>query len=225
MNRLAGCIDHAVLKPESTRDDNEAGCRLALEYQVASVCVMPCWVEFCSDFLFHSLVKVGTVIGFPHGSAVTETKLREAECALRDGARELDVVVNFSKVLSGDWEWVRREIEELTDFSHAAGSIIKFIFENCYLENAHKTTLCQICSDAGADVVKTSTGFGAGGATEEDIKLMVSSVYGGVQVKASGGIRDLRKFLLMRDLGATRIGTSSTARIIDEYRKSADCAE
>ena len=155
----------------------------------------------------------------------TETKLREAECALRDGARELDVVVNFSKVLSGDWEWVRREIEELTDFSHAAGSIIKFIFENCYLENAHKTTLCQICSDAGADFVKTSTGFGAGGATEEDIKLMVSSVYGGVQVKASGGIRDLRKFLLMRDLGAARIGTSSTARIIDEYRKSADCAE
>jgi deoxyribose-phosphate aldolase len=222
MKKLAGLIDHAVLQPESTLKDNEEGCRLALEYQVASICVKPCWVEFCSDFLFHSLVKVGTVIGFPHGSAVTEVKLREAECALRDGARELDVVVNFSKVLSGDWKGVRREIEVLTGLAHSAGSVVKFIFENCYLEECHKIMLCQICSDTGADFVKTSTGFGKGGATEDDIKLMVKSVSGNVRVKASGGIRDLQRFLLMRDLGAARIGTSSTARIIDEYRKTGE---
>jgi len=224
MHELARLIDHAVLKPESTLEDNEAGCRLALDYNVASLCVMPCWVEFCFDFLFHSLVKVGTVIGFPHGSAVTETKLREAECALRDGARELDVVVNFSKALSGDWEPVVREIDALTGFAHSAGSMVKFIFENCYLEEDHKIRLCQICSEAGADFVKTSTGFGTGGATEDDIRLMVKSVSGDVQVKASGGIRDLQRFLLMRDLGATRIGTSSTAVIIDEYLKAGESA-
>lgn len=224
MDKLARIIDHAVLKPESTLGDNETGCRLALDYEVACLCVMPCWVEFCSDFLFHSLVKVGTVVGFPHGSAVTETKLREAECALRDGARELDVVVNFSKALSGDWEPVVREIEALTGLAHSAGSMVKFIFENCYLEEDHKIRLCQICSEAGADFVKTSTGFGTGGATEDDIKLMVKAVSGDVQVKASGGIRDLQRFLLMRDLGATRIGTSSTAVIIDEYLKAGDPA-
>ena len=147
MDNPARLIDHAVLKPESTMEDNKEGCRLALEYQVASLCVMPCWVEFCSDFLFHSLVKVGTVIGFPHGSAVTPVKLREAELAFRDGARELDVVINFSRALSGDWDLVRKEIEELTEFAHGAGAIVKFIFENCYLEDSHKIRLCRICSD------------------------------------------------------------------------------
>lgn len=220
MDNPARIIDHAVLKPESTRDDNEAGCQLALEYQVACLCVMPCWVEFCSEFLFHSLVKVGTVIGFPHGSAVTPAKLREAELAFRDGARELDVVVNFSRALSGDWGLVRKEIEELTGFSHGAGAVIKFIFENCYLEDSHKIRLCRICSDAGADFVKTSTGFGTGGATEEDIKIMQRSVSGGVRIKASGGIRDLERFFIMKELGAARIGTSSTAAIISEYRKA-----
>lgn len=220
MDNPARIIDHAVLKPESTRGDNEAGCRLALEYQVACLCVMPCWVEFCSEFLFHSLVKVGTVIGFPHGSSVTPVKLREAELAFRAGARELDVVVNFSRALSGDWGLVRKEIEELTGFFHGAGAVIKFIFENCYLEDSHKIRLCRICSDAGADFVKTSTGFGTSGATEEDVKLMRSSVFGGVRIKASGGIRDLERFSLMKELGAARIGTSSTAAIISEYRKA-----
>jgi deoxyribose-phosphate aldolase len=220
MGNPARIIDHAVLKPESTRADNEAGCRLALEYQVACLCVMPCWVDFCSDFLFHSLVKVGTVIGFPHGSALTPVKLREAELAFRDGARELDVVINFSRVLSGEWDPVKREIEELTEFSHGAGAVVKFIFENCYLEDLHKIRLCRICSDAGADCVKTSTGFGPGGATEADVKLMSGSVFGGVRIKASGGIRDLQRVLLMKELGASRIGTSSTASIISEYRKA-----
>lgn len=217
VSKLARVIDHAVLKPQSTRKDNEAGCRLAMEYQVASLCVMPSWVEYCSDFLFHSLVKVGTVIGFPHGSSVTGTKMKEAEIALSDGADELDVVVNFSRVLTGDWETVESEISGLTSLVHSANSIVKFIFENCYLETKHKIRLCEICSEAGADFVKTSTGFGTGGATENDVRLMISNVSGPVQVKASGGIRDLERFLLMQNLGAARIGTSSTEAILDAW--------
>jgi len=217
VNDLARLIDHAVLKPQSTREENEAGCRLALQLQVASLCVMPCWVEFCSDFLFHSLVKVGTVIGFPHGSNVTAAKMREAEIALEDGADELDVVVNFSLALSGYWGEVEKEIGELTGLAHSGNAAVKFIFENCYLENSHKLRLCQICSEAGADFVKTSTGFGPGGATEEDVRLMVSSVSGNVLVKAAGGIRDLPSFLRMKELGASRIGTSSTETILADF--------
>ena len=217
VNRLARIIDHAVLSPQSTRKDNEAGCRLAMEYQVASLCVMPSWVEYCSDFLFHSLVKVGTVIGFPHGSSVTGSKMKEAEIALSEGADELDVVVNFSRALSGDWKTVESEISSLTGLVHSANSIVKFIFENCYLETRHKVRLCEICSEAGADFVKTSTGFGSGGATEEDVKLMISNVSSPVQVKAAGGIRDLERFLLMRNLGAARIGTSSTEAILNAW--------
>ena len=219
MYELARLIDHAVLKPQSTIKDNEAGCRLSLDYQVASLCVMPCWVEFCSEFLFHSLVKVGTVISFPHGSSVISAKMRESEIALRDGANELDVVVNFSRVLSGDWEKVEAEITELTGLAHSANGVIKFIFENCYLEDSHKIRLCEICSAAGADFVKTSTGCGTGGATEHDVKLMINSVAESVQVKAAGGIRDLERFLLMKKLGADRIGTSSTKVIIDAYTR------
>lgn len=225
MERLSRIIDHAVLNPHATGRDNEEGCRAALEYEVASLCVMPCWVAFCSGFLLGSRVNVGTVIGFPHGSSMTGTKMHEAETALRDGARELDAVVNVSKALSGEWSWVNSEIEALAGLSHSAGAVIKIIFENCYLEREHKIRLCEICSDAGVDFVKTSTGFGSGGATEEDVRLMAESVFGGVRVKASGGIRDLERFLLMRSLGAARIGTSSTAAILDEYRRSAERIE
>jgi len=218
METLARLIDHAVLKPDSTIADNETGCRTALEYQVAGLCVMPCWVEFCAEFVSRSPVRLGTVIGFPHGSAVTAAKLREAELALRDGARELDAVVNFSRVLSGDWGSVTREIAALTETAHAGGAIVKFIFENCYLSGADKIRLCRICSEAGADFVKTSTGFGPGGALEEDVRLMVDNVSAGTRVKAAGGIRDLDRALAMKEAGAARIGTSSTAAILDGYR-------
>lgn len=217
MNQPVDLIDHAVLKPTSGLEENEAGCRVALKYQVASICVLPSWVEFCSERLKGSSVKTGTVISFPHGSAMPAVKMKEAEVAIKNGARELDVVVNISKVLSRDWGWVESEIEELTGFAHAGEALIKMIFENCYLGVEEKVRLCRICSGAGVDFIKTSTGFGPGGATDDDVRLMVETVSGSVKVKASGGIRNLDRLLQFKALGAARIGTSSTVAILEEY--------
>jgi deoxyribose-phosphate aldolase len=197
----------------------EEGCRLALAYNVASVCIMPSYLRMCSDLLRGSDVKPSTTIGFPHGANTKSIKLAEVCQALADGGHELDAVVNISKVLSGDWAYVEDEVRILTNAIHASEAKIKVIFENCYLNNDQKIRLCQICTNAGADWVKTSTGYGTGGATMEDLQLMRQHSGPNVQVKAAGGVRDLDTLLKVRDLGITRCGATRTATMLDDCRQ------
>ena len=213
---LAKMIDHSLLVPSLTADDLEKGCRLALEYDVASVCILPHYLKRCAEILKGSTVKASTTIGFPHGGHTTAAKLAETRQALADGGEELDMVVNISRVLSGDWDYVRNDIKAVVDAAHAAGQKVKVIFENCYLKDEHKIRLCQICGELGADWVKTSTGFGSSGATLEDLALMRKHSPPNVQVKAAGGVRDLDMLLKVRELGVTRVGARSTKEILDE---------
>lgn len=216
---IAKLIDHSVLSPAATIQDLEAGCRVGREYDVASVCLLPYFVKRCAELLAGSTVQPCTVIGFPHGAHTTSIKLAETEQALKDGATEVDAVINISKARSGDWEYVRSEIKALTSAAHSGKARIKVIFENAYLDDTAKICLCEICGEIGVDWVKTSTGFASSGATVADVALMRKHSPAHVQVKASGGIRSLDTLLEMRSAGATRIGTSSTAQILDEYRK------
>jgi len=212
-------IDHALLNPMLAWADLEAGCRLARDYGVASVCIMPFALKRCAELLAGSTVKASTTIGFPHGANTTAIKLAESLQALRDGGEELDMVVNISRVHSGHWDSVRDEIRAVTEATHAAGQKVKVIFENCHLNDAQKIRLCEICGDLGVDWVKTSTGYGSGGATLADVALMRQHSPPHVQVKAAGGVRDLDTLLAMRDLGVTRCGTSRTSEILDEVNR------
>jgi deoxyribose-phosphate aldolase len=216
---VAKMIDHSLLNPTLTTDDLEAGCRLAVEYDVASVCILPYALKRCAELLQGSDVKASTTIGFPHGGHTTATKRAEAQQALADGGRELDMVVNISQVLSRNWDYVRQDIKAVVDVAHAAGQKVKVIFENCYLEDEHKIELCRICSELNADWVKTSTGYGTGGATHDDLKLMRKHSAPHVQVKAAGGVRDLDALLAVRALGVTRCGASRTKDMLDEARR------
>ena len=218
-HELAKMIDHSLLNPTLTQDDLEAGIRLALDYDVASVCIMPFYLARCAELLADSTVKASTTIGFPHGGHSTTIKAAEAEQALRDGGEELDMVVNISKVLSGDWNYVRTDIQAVTDVTHDAGMKLKVIFENCYLVDDQKIRLCEICGDLCVDWVKTSTGYGTGGATDTDLKLMRKHSPDHVQVKAAGGVRSLDRLLEVRALGVTRSGATRTAAILDEARQ------
>ncbi|MCU0501170.1 MAG: deoxyribose-phosphate aldolase [Anaerolineae bacterium] len=218
-HQIAKMIDHSLLNPTLTENDLEAGCRLALRYDVASVCIMPYYLRRSADILAGSDVRASTTIGFPHGGHTTAIKVVEAEQALRDGGEELDMVVNISKVLSGDWDYVRADIRAVIDVTHAAGQKVKVIFENCYLTDAQKLRLCEICGQLNANWVKTSTGYGTGGATHEDLKLMRLHSPAHVQVKAAGGVRTLDALLAVRELGVTRCGATRTAEILDECRK------
>jgi deoxyribose-phosphate aldolase len=216
---IAKTIDHSLLNPALSAAELEAGCRLALEYDAASVCIMPYYLRRCADILRGSSVKASTTIGFPHGGHTTAIKLAEAERALTDGCEELDMVVNISQVLSGGWDYVRQDIKAVIDVAHAAGQKVKVIFENCFLQDEHKIALCRICSELNADWVKTSTGFGSGGATPADLQLMRRHAAPHVQVKAAGGIRDLDALLAVRALGVTRVGATRTKDILDEFRR------
>ncbi len=216
---IAKMIDHSLLNPTLTDKELEQGCRLGLEYECGSVCIMPYYLDRCAEILRGSPVKASTTIGFPHGGHTTTIKAAEARRALDDGAEELDMVVNISKVLSGDWDYVRGDIHAVIDLAHARGQKVKVIFENCYLKDDQKIRLCEICGELGADWVKTSTGYGSGGATIEDLKLMRAHSPARVQVKAAGGIRDLDKLLEVRALGVTRVGASRTAEILSECRR------
>jgi deoxyribose-phosphate aldolase len=216
---IATMIDHALLSPTLTSADLEAGCQLARAYDVASVCIMPFALKRCAELLAGSSVKASTTIGFPHGANTTAIKLAETLQALEDGGEELDMVVNISQVLSGHWDSVRDEIRAVTEATHAAGQKVKVIFENCYLNDEQKIRLCEICGDLGVDWVKTSTGYGTGGATIEDLALMRKHSPAHVQVKAAGGIRDLDALLAMRELGVTRCGASRTREILDEANR------
>jgi deoxyribose-phosphate aldolase len=216
---IAKMIDHSLLNPTLTEKDLEQGCRLAVDYDCASVCIMPYALARCAEILNGSTVKASTTIGFPHGGHTTVTKVAEALRALDDGGQELDMVVNISKVLSEDWDYVRQDIQAVIDATHARGQKVKVIFENCYLQDRHKISLCEICGELGADWVKTSTGYGTGGATIEDLKLMRQHSPVHVQVKAAGGVRTLDKLLEVRSLGVTRVGASRTAEILEECRQ------
>ncbi len=215
---ISKMIDHALLKPTLTTAELEAGCRMARAYDVASVCIMPFAVSRCAELLDGSTVAPSTTIGFPHGASATSSKVDQSRTALEDGCAELDMVVNISKVLSGDWDYVEAEIQAVVEVAHDRGQRVKVIFETCYLSDEHKKQLCHICGEVGADWVKTSTGFGTGGATHEDLILMRQSSPESVQVKASGGIRTLEALLAVRELGVTRVGTSSTQAILDAAR-------
>ncbi len=216
---IAKMIDHSLLAPTQTVEDLEAGIQLALAYDVASVCILPYYLKRCAERLAGSTLKASTTIGFPHGGHTTAVKQAEAERAISDGCEELDMVVNISKVLSRDWDYVRQDVQTVIDVAHAAGQKVKVIFENCYLNDVHKIRLCEICSELGADWVKTSTGYGTGGATIEDLQLMRRHSAGHVQVKAAGGVRDMDKLLEVRALGVTRIGASRTQAMLDDCRR------
>jgi len=217
--QLAKMIDHSILQPTSTQAELESGCKLALAYDVASVCILPYYLKRCAEILAGSTVVPSCTIGFPHGGHTTVIKAAEAKQAIIDGGQELDMVVNISKVLSGDWNYVRNDIEAVIDTAHAAGAKVKVIFENCYLKDEHKIKLCQICGELKADWVKTSTGYGTSGATIEDLVLMRKHSPASVQIKAAGGVRDLDTLLKIRESGATRCGASKTKEILDEARK------
>ena len=217
--QIAGMIDHSLLNPALTADDLEAGCRLAAAYKVASVCILPYYLRRCAELLAGSGVRPSTTIGFPHGAHTTAVKLAETRQALADDGEELDMVVNISQVLSGNWDYVRDEIRGIVDETHAAGQKVKVIFENCYLNDAQKIRLCEICSDLNVDWVKTSTGYASGGATMEDLALMRKHAAPHVQVKAAGGVRDLDTLLKVRALGISRSGATRTKEMLDECRR------
>jgi len=215
---VAKMIDHSLLNPTLKWDDLENGISLALTYDVASVCIMPYALKHCADRLRGSAVRASTTIGFPHGVHTTAIKAAEARQALADGAEELDMVVNISKVLSGDWSYVEDDIRAVVDDTHAAGQKVKVIFENAYLNDVQKIRLCEVCGEVGADWVKTSTGYAPTGATDADLILMRRHSPASVQVKAAGGIRDLDGLLRVRALGVTRCGATRTASMLDEAR-------
>jgi deoxyribose-phosphate aldolase len=216
---IAKMIDHSLLNPKLTTAELEQGCRLAVQYQVASVCVMPFFADSCSRILQGTGVFSGTTVGFPHGGHTTSVKLFEAGEALKGGCTELDMVVNISKVLSADWNYVRHEIRSVLEAVRAAGAKLKVIFENCFLNDEQKIQLCRICAELEIDWVKTSTGYGPGGATLHDVALMRANSPEQVQVKAAGGIRTLDRLLEMRAEGASRIGLSRTAEILEELKQ------
>jgi deoxyribose-phosphate aldolase len=215
---VAKAIDHSLLKPELDDALVEAGCKLAAAYDVASVCVRPRDVERARDLLAGTEVAVGTVIGFPHGSSRTETKVFESRLALQNGARELDMVIDIGALISGDDGYVEEQIAEVVEVAHAKKALVKVILENAYLTDEQKVRGCKLVEAAGADFVKTSTGFAPSGATIEDLKLMRRSVSPRVQVKAAHGIRTLDALLEVLEIGVTRVGATQTAAMLDEFK-------
>jgi deoxyribose-phosphate aldolase len=215
---IAKTIDHSLLRPELDDAFVEEGCRLAAEYDVASVCVRPDDVRRARTILEGTDVKVGTTIGFPHGNHATDTKVFEARRALDDGATELDMVLKIGALKSGRDEAVRADIAAVVEVAHAAGAIVKVIFENAYLTEDEKIRGCRLAEAAGADFVKTSTGFAPSGATHDDLRLMRANTSAHVAIKAAGGVRTLDALLAVMELGVTRIGATATKAIIDDFR-------
>jgi deoxyribose-phosphate aldolase len=234
---IAGMIDHSLLHPTMTDAELDAGCRLAAKYRVASVCIKPYYVKRAFEVLQGSGVALGAVVGFPHGSSRMEVKVLETRLACEDGASEIDVVINIGKALSGDWDYVENDIRSVCDEAHRHGAKVKVIFENDLLGNGGagldgdglKRKLCEVSERAGADWVKTSTGYGFvkqpdgsynyRGATAHDLQLMRDACSPKVQIKAAGGVRDLDGLLHVRQVGATRCGATATAAMLDEFRR------
>lgn len=216
---LAGMIDHTFLKPYGTAADIEKLCAEADKYGFAMVAINPAEVTTCAALLKDSPVRVGAAIGFPLGQTTTECKAFETRDAIEKGATEIDTVINIRALQKRQLDIVRREIEDMVSICKPAGVICKVILETCYLTDEEKETVCQIAKEAGVDFVKTSTGFGTGGATVHDIALMRRVVGPNIGVKASGGVRDLQSALALIKAGATRIGTSSGVAIVETYMK------
>jgi deoxyribose-phosphate aldolase len=215
---VAKTIDHSLLRPELDDAFVEAGCRLAAAYDVASVCVRPADVVRAGAILEGTTVAVGTTIGFPHGNHLTETKVFEARRALAEGATELDMVLRIGALKSGRDADVEADIAAVVEVAHAAGAIVKVIFENAYLTDDEKIRACHLTEAAGADFVKTSTGFAPSGATHDDLILMRANTSPHVQVKAAGGVRTLDALLEVMALGVTRVGATATAAMLDDFR-------
>jgi deoxyribose-phosphate aldolase len=212
---IAALIDHTILKPEATRADVVKVCREAREYRFASVCVNPYWVPLVARELAGSGVKVCTVVGFPLGATTTDTKVAETTGALRNGAQEIDMVINVGALRSGEFDTVRNDIEQVARVAHNAGAIVKTILETALLDDSQKIMASKLAKAAGADFVKTSTGFSSAGATAHDVALMRAAVGPEMGVKASGGIRTLQDVQAMTAAGATRIGASASVKIVE----------
>ena len=213
--KIAKTIDHSLLKPEMTRDEVRQGCEIAKKYDVASVCCKPSDVAFCAEILKGTDVEIGTVVGFPHGSSTTATKVFETKAALADGATEIDMVLNIGLLKSGLYEEVKSDIKAVVDA--AGGKMVKVILENAYLTDDEKVTACKLCEAAGAHYVKTSSGYAPTGATVADVKLMRASVSPKVKVKSAGGVRTLDALIEMLDAGVERSGATTTSTMLDEY--------
>ena len=229
---IAGMIDHSLLHPTMTDKEMERECKLATRYKVASVCIKPYAVKMAARILKGTSVAVGAVVGFPHGGNMTKVKVFETEQACEDGATEIDMVINIGKALSGDWDYVQKDIRAVVRTAQKRGSIVKVIIENDFIPNDRiKKKLCRICETAKADYVKTSTGYGFvkgkdgrygyEGATENDLQLMRKTCSSKINIKAAGGIRDLDALMHCRDLGVRRVGASATKTLLDDYKARA----
>ena len=216
--QLCGMMDHTFLKPYGTAEDIINLCREAMEYNFAMVAINPSEVKTCVELLAKSPVRTGAAIGFPLGQNTPEVKAFETKDAIKNGATEIDTVINIRALQKGMPDIVRKEIADMVSICKPANVICKVILETCYLTYEQKVTVCRIAKEEGVDFVKTSTGFGTGGATAEDIQLMRSIVGPEIGVKASGGVRDLATALSMIDAGATRIGTSAGVKIVNEFK-------
>jgi deoxyribose-phosphate aldolase len=213
-------IDHSLLRPQLTTEDVIEGCAIAKKYKVASVCVKPCDIVTAKKELEGTDVLVTTVIGFPHGANTTATKVFEAGEAIKDGAVELDMVLNIGRLLSGNLDYIENDIRAVVNLAHAKNTVVKVILENCYLTDEQKVKACQIAEQAGADFVKTSTGFGTSGATLEDLALMRKTCSSKVRIKAAGGVRTLDSAIDVRKVGTDRFGATATIAIMEEaYRR------
>jgi len=217
--QISKMIDHSLLRPDMTRQEVVQGCLVAKEYDCATVCVKPCDVVIAKEALRGCDVLVTTVIGFPHGHSLTEVKAREAETAIDQGCEELDLVLNIGRLKSGDFDLVEEDIRAVCDLSHRRGVIVKVILENAYLTDDEKRIACEICERAGADFVKTSTGYAKGGATIHDLRLMRGTCSAKVRIKAAGGVRTLEGALAVRAVGCTRFGATATQKIVQDARQ------
>lgn len=216
---VAKMIDHSLLRPDMSIDEIREGCRIAKEFGTATICVKPSEVDICVEELRGTDVLVTTVIGFPHGGATTPCKVFEAQDAIERGCKELDMVLNIGRMVSGDFEYVKQDIKAVVDAAHSGGVIVKVILENAYLTPQLIEKACMLCESAGADFVKTSSGYAKTGATIADLKLMRKSVSDKVRVKAAGGVRTLDQALSVRAAGAVRFGATATRAILDEAKK------
>ncbi len=217
--QVAKVIDHSLLRPELTQEEVIAGCELAKQYHVATVCVKPCHVTLAQKILDGTDVLVSTVVGFPHGANLTTVKVFEAQQAIAQGAKELDMVLNIGELRAGNFDFVRSDVQAVVEAAHAHGVKVKVILENAYLTDEEKVKACQLCERAGADWVKTSTGFAPSGATIPDLKLMRATVGPQVQVKAAGGVRSLDALLEVMEAGCTRSGATATAAMLEDFKQ------
>jgi deoxyribose-phosphate aldolase len=216
---VAAVIDHSLLHPAMTEAELEAGCLAAAGWGVAAVCIKPYFVARARSFLSESQVRTGTTVGFPHGGQAISVKVAEARTALGQGAEELDMVINIGKAKGGDWSYLEDEIGAVVEAGHQEGALVKVIFENCYLTADQKRQLCRISRRLGADFIKTSTGYGAGGATDDDLRLMLEEAGEAMGVKAAGGVRTYADIARLMEMGVRRIGASQTERILAECRQ------